>query len=133
MKSAENRQQQKQQRRDAGKTHQVKPAQADLRKFSPASQRGSRDQEAGNGKKYLHPGLTVPHQRPNQLAGQTRHVGNFADEQTHVDVIHQHEKDCQRAKQIHAVNSRAVRQQSQDVQKGSQAILHDTGIAQAQL
>jgi len=71
-----------------------------------------------DGKKYLDPGLTVPHQRPNQLAGQIRHVGNFAYEQTHVDVIHQHEKDGQPAKQIHSVNSRAVRHEARMFRKG---------------
>ncbi len=95
MKRGEHGEKKQEQRRDAGKAHQVKTAQADLGEFSPASKRQRSNQEAGDGEENLHSRLAVPHQRTDELTRQASGVRDLRDEQTHIDVVHQYEKDGQ--------------------------------------
>src|ERR1035438_8942707 len=67
--AAEDRQQQEEQRRDAGETQQVEIARDDTVELTPAAKRGRRDQKTGDGEEYLHAELPVPHERGYQLGG----------------------------------------------------------------
>src|SRR6202007_3125488 len=93
------------QRRDAGKSRQIKTAQTDLGQFSPASKRQRSNQEAGDGEENLNAILAVPDKRADEVTRQAGGVRDLRDKQTHVDVVHQYEKDGQATEQIHAVNS----------------------------
>jgi hypothetical protein len=58
----------------------------------PAAKRGGSDEEARDGEKDLHSTLSIPEEE-GELIWDMRVVGNVGEKQTHVDVVHQYEKD----------------------------------------
>lgn len=106
--AAQDREQQQEQRRDAGKAQQVEIARGDAGKRTPAAQCGRRNEESGDGEEYLNGELAIPHKRGNQLGGNPPGVGHLRNLQSHVNVVHQHEEDGEATEQVHAVQALPV-------------------------
>ena len=71
MEEGEHRDQQDKQWCNAGKAQQIKIANIDAGKRTPAPERGRSNEKAGDGEENLHAKLTVPNQRGDQLVGET--------------------------------------------------------------
>ncbi len=74
MQDAEHPQQRQQQRGNARKSYEIKIAQTHFRKRAPALDAGRGDQEAGDGKEYLHASLAFPYKRCHQLVRPPWHI-----------------------------------------------------------
>jgi|SRR5580692_5729804 hypothetical protein len=112
MEEGEHSNQQDKQWGNAGKAEQVKVPQIDERERTPAPECSRSNEKAGDDEENLNAKLTVPNQRGDHLVGQSFGVFHVGLHESYVDVVHQHEKDREAAKQIDAIEPRPAMRRS---------------------
>src|SRR5580704_9286698 len=83
--------------------HLVERTKVHRLQHSPAAQRSRRDQKSRDREENLHSPLPIPYERGNNLLRNPVRVRHIGRKKSHVDVVHQHEKDGQPAQQIHPI------------------------------
>ena len=105
MQHAEQQQQRKKQRCNAGEAQQVEISKTHPLQRTPTPQRGGRDKKTRHREEDLYTILPLPDQRGRQLPRHTVEIVVAAQHQPHVYVIHQHVEDRQRSQAIDAIQA----------------------------